>query len=133
MAGYSATVRNDMLTQLSNAVDGGTGAGTLTLYDGTQPATGGTATNALVTITLPDPAFNAPSNGTMSTASSVSGTVGTSGTATWARMSDSAGTFVADFSVGGTGSGADIELDNTSLVAGGTVTINSFTITEGNA
>ena len=133
MAGYSTTVRNNRLQQIANAADGGTGAATLTFYDGTQPATGGAATNALAVVTMADPAFAAPSGGSMSANAIATANITASGTATWARLADSAGTFVADFSVGATGSGADIELDNISLVAGGTIDVSSFTITEGNA
>jgi len=130
---YSTTVRNNRLTQIANAVDGGTGAGILTIYDGTRPATGGTATNALSQHTMSDPAFGTPSSGSMTANAIGSATASATGTATWARITDSAGTFVCDMDVGATGSGAELELDSTSITSGQTVNINSLVINEGNA
>jgi hypothetical protein len=53
------------------------------------------------------------------------------GTATWARITDSADTFVCDASVGT--SGADINLNSTSITVGGIIRITSGTLTAGNA
>ena len=55
------------------------------------------------------------------------------GTATWARIADSAGTFVGDVDIGVSGSGATIVMNTTSIVAGGSISITSAQITEGNA
>jgi hypothetical protein len=55
------------------------------------------------------------------------------GTAVWARIEDSDGTFVMDLNVGAAGSGQDIELVNTSITMGQAIGIASATITEANA
>jgi hypothetical protein len=132
--GLSSTVRNNRLTQILNAIDGGTGAGTLKIYDGTRPATGGTATNLLATLTFSDPCGTV-SGGVLTFSAITSGTgtaaAGAGTTATWGRIADSAGTFVTDCSVGT--SGADINLNSTNIVQNATVSVTSGSITEGNA
>lgn len=130
----STTLRNNRLTQIVNAIDAGVGAGKLRIYDGVQPATGGTVTNLLAELTLSDPCatvangvltFSAISNGS-GTAAAASGTL-----ATWGRIVDSAGTFVLDCTVGT--SGADINLNSATIVQNATVSVTSGTITEGGA
>jgi hypothetical protein len=53
--GLSLTVRNNRLTQIVTPIDAGAGNGLLRIYDGTRPATGGTATNKLAELTLSKP------------------------------------------------------------------------------
>jgi hypothetical protein len=53
-----------------------------------------------------------------------------SGTAAFARFISSDTNKIADFTVGLSGSGADMILDNTTIVAGGVFNINTFTITD---
>lgn len=135
---YSTAIRNARLQVVADAINAGAGAGKLRIYNGTRPATGGTATTLLGELTLNDPATDpATVTGGVLTLD-VSPTVqdasaDASGTATWARLVDSTNAFVADLDVGGTGSGADIELSSTTIVAGGTITVTSGTITAGNA
>jgi hypothetical protein len=60
-----------------------------------------------------------------------SGTAASTGTATWFRIVQTDGsTHVLDGTVGT--SGADLNLNTTSIVSGATVSITSFTITAGN-
>lgn len=126
---YSITERNARLTQILNTIDGGSGDGKLIIYDGTRPATGGTATTALATFTLPKPS-GAVATGVLTFNSITGVSITTTGTATWARFTDSAGTFAADVNVGTTGS--DINFNSVAFSAGATATITSGTITEGN-
>jgi hypothetical protein len=132
--GYSTALRNARLNQITAQVDAGAGAGTLRIYDGTRPATGGTATTLLAELTLSDPSFGAAAAGEL-TANAISDdtSADASGTATWFRIVDSAGTFVLDGDAGASGSGAELILDDTSIVAGGTVAISSLVVTAGNA
>lgn len=129
---YSTTLRNNRLDQITSAIDGGTGAGLLRIYDGSRPATGGTATTLLAELTFSDPSANSASSGQL-TASSITqdSSANATGTATWFRVVDSAGTFVMDGSVGT--SGSDLNLTTTSITATQPVSITSFVITEGNA
>lgn len=125
---YSTTIRNNRLTQVLNAIDTGTG-GLLKIYDGTRPATGGTVTNLLATLTLPKPSGTVASSVyTFNAITAVSITA--TGTATWARITDSSGTFCQDCNVGT--SGSDINLNTTALVINAQISVTSATITEGN-
>lgn len=130
--GYSTTVRNNRLTQVSNAIDGGAGAGLLRIYDGTRPATGGTATTLLAELTFTDPCAASVTGGVLTfDAIAADTSANATGTATWFRCVDSAGTFVVDGDVGT--SGSDLNLNSTSISTGQEVSITSATITEGNA
>ena len=126
--GYSTTLRNAQLDAITTAVGN---AGKLQIYDGTRPATGGAATTKLAEFTLGTPFSGAAAAGVLSPnlPSNTTGIVG--GTATWFRITTSGGTFVIDGSVGT--SGADCNLNTTTISAGGTVSITGFTITRGNA
>lgn len=127
---YSTTVRNNRLTQVLNAVDGGAGNGLWRIYDGTRPASGGTATTKLAELTLSKPSSTV-SGGVLTYASITNATALATSTATWSRVTDSTGTFVIDGNVGT--SGSDLNLNSTSINTGVTVSITSATITEGNA
>lgn len=112
---------------LDSGLDAYNSAG-IKIYNGTQPATGGGshADTELASGTLPASAFAAASAGARAPASTWSLTVGTTGTAGWARITASGGGII-DMSVGqGTG---DLSLDDSSLVSGGTVSVTGGTIT----
>ena len=115
-----------------DAIDGGAGAGLLRIYDGSQPATADTAVGAqvlLAELTFSDPAFGAASNG-VATASAITAdpSANATGTAVWFRVVTSAGTAIFDGTVGT--SGADLNLNTTSIVAGAEVSVSAFTYTQ---
>jgi hypothetical protein len=124
-------VRTNRLTQVGNAIDGGAGAGLIRIYDGSRPATCGTATTLLAELTCSDPAF-ASNTGGVATFDSITddSSANATGTATWFRAADSTGTCVMDGNIGT--SGSDMNINNTSIALGQTVSISSATITEGN-
>jgi len=116
---------------LVDLIDAGAGAGTIKIYDGSQPAGPSTAITSqvlLATLTWSDPAFGAAASG-VATASAVTddSSADATGTATWARIADSDGTAIFDCDVGT--SGATLNLNSVSIVAGGIVRITSFTVT----
>jgi hypothetical protein len=121
-----------LATTLADAVDSYLGAsGTIKIYTGTQPATAdSTATGTLLaTFTLGNPGFGSAVNGVI-TLSGTPLTVAASntGTAGWFRMWKADGTTaVLDGSVGT--SGAQINLNTTSITSGVNVSITSGTIT----
>jgi hypothetical protein len=121
-----------LATTLADAVDSYLGAsGTIKIYTGTQPATAdSTATGTLLaTFTLGSPGFGSAVNGVI-TLSGTPLTVAASntGTAGWFRMWKADGTTaVLDGSVGT--SGAQINLNTTSITSGVNVSITSGTIT----
>jgi hypothetical protein len=111
---YSVAARNAMLDEITAAVGA---SGLLRIYDGSRPATGGTATTLLAELTLNAITSDSSANAT--------------GTATWFRIVTSGGTHVIDGNVGT--SGSDLNLNTTSIVSGAAVAVTSFTITGGNA
>lgn len=126
--GYITTLRTTRITALLTGI--GT-SGFLDIYDGTKPATvGGTATTRLAHIPLQATAGTVTS-GVLTFNTPMTVAAAASGTATWARLTNSGGTAQADMTVGL--SGADINFDSVSFVSAGTVTVSSLTITEGNA
>jgi len=112
-------------------IDAGSGAGTIQIRSGTQPADPNDAATGtlLATLTYADPAFGATTTGGVSTASSISddSSADDTGTASWARNLDSDSNPVFDCDVGTTG--ATINLNSVAITAGGTVSITSFTMT----
>lgn len=131
--GINETIRNDRLDVLTAAVDAGTGPGVIKVYDGTRPATGAAITTEtlLVTGTFSDPSAAAASGGVLTFNSITGANAVATGTATWARIEDSDGNFIADMDAGT--SGTDLILNTTSLVTGGPVAFTAATITAGNA
>jgi hypothetical protein len=115
--------RTDLLdTGIDTAFD----SGVFEIRTGTQPAAATDAATGtqLVSITLPADAFGAVSSGAMAKAGTWQGTAGASGTAGWCRLRNSGDTVRIDGAVG-----AELTLDNTSISSGGTVTINTATVT----
>lgn len=133
--GLNATLRNARLNLLRDALDAGTGPGTLKIYTGPRPATGAAITTEtlLATMTFSDSSAVDASSGVLTFNPITGANAVADGTAAWARAEDSEATFVMDLSVGATGSGTDIELNTTSIVTGGPVSVTSATITAGNA
>lgn len=133
MAGLNETIRNSRLNVIRDAIDAGTGAGTLSVFSGTRPSTGGTETTLLGTLTFSDPSAPDATGGVL-TFNDITedSSADESGTASWARVEDGDGTFVMDLSVGESGSGADLILNTTDIVAGGPIRVTSGTLTEGN-
>jgi len=129
---YVTALRNARLDAITTKIDAGAGAGLLRIYDGTRPATGGTATTLLAELTFSDPSSAAAASGVL-TASAITqdASANATGTATWFRVVDSAATFVMDGNVGT--SGSDLNLTTTSITATQPVSVTSFEITEGNA
>ena len=125
---YSTAVRNAMLDAITSAIGA---SGLLRIYDGSRPASGGSATTKLAELALSATAAPGASGGVL-TFSSITqdASADATGTATWFRIVTSGGAFVLDWSVGT--SGSDLNLTTTSIVATQPVSVTSFVITEGN-
>ena len=125
----SVAARNAAADGVVDLLDGGAGAGKIEIRDGTQPANPGTAASGtlLATLTLSDPAFGAATGG-VATANAITDdtNAAASGTATWFRAYDGSDVAVIDGSAGETGT--DLILDDAAIVAGGTVSISSWTV-----
>ncbi|EGB15157.1 hypothetical protein DND132_1951 [Pseudodesulfovibrio mercurii] len=132
--GFSTTVRNALLDRIVELIDADEAAGALNFYDGTQPSNGGATTNLLCTAPLAYPCAEATAAAaSLSLTAPAAVLPSTAGTATWARLTTNAGTFIADLSVGETGSGANIIIGDADLATSVAVDIQSITLTAGNA
>lgn len=129
LAYEAATLRDAMLDAITTRAGN---AALLRIYDGSRPATGGTATTLLAELTCGTPFAAAAVNGVLTLgAITQDSSANATGTATWFRIVQSDGTtFVLDGNVGT--SGSDLNLTTTSIVATQPVSISSFVITEGN-
>ena len=131
---FSVSARNNQLDSLETTV--GTSA-ILRMRSGTVPANCAAADSGtvLATVNLPSDWMSAASGGSKTllgtwqdTAADATGTVG------HFRIYDSAGTTChMQGTVTATGGGGDVTVDNTSFSSGQQFTVNSFTITAGNA
>jgi hypothetical protein len=123
--GLASTLRDTRATAIVTAAGA---SAKIKYYNGTQPATGGTATTLLATLI---------GGATLGTVTSAVMTIGAvtqnnathvSGTPTWVRITTSADVFVADINIGSGG------MTFTGTIATGVdITLNASTITEGNA
>lgn len=134
---YSTGLRNAKLDALETRT--GT-TPTLVIYSGAAPANTSEANSgtALVTMTLPSDYMAAASGGTKAKSGtwedSSADATGTAGHfRLYANSTTNSGECVMQGNCGATSSGADMELDNTSISSGQQVTISTFTITAGNA
>ena len=129
---YSTTVNNARLDAIETAI--GTSA-ILRIRTGSVPATPATADagTVLATLSLPSDWMAAASSGTKAKSGTwTDASADASGTAAHFRIYASDGTTCHIQGTAGT-SGTDMILDSVSFTAGQTFTVNSFTITAGNA
>lgn len=128
--GYSTTIRNNKLQAIIDAIDLGAGAGLIKWYDGVRPATGGTVTTLLGTLTCSDP--SATKSGGVLTFSAIASDTSADATATvtWGRVTDSTATFCFDLNIAA--AAADIIVNAAAIVTGAALSITSWTITDGN-
>lgn len=131
----SAAARNAACNAVVDLIDAGAGAGHVEIRSGTRPANPATAATGtlLATIPLNDPAFGNAATGVATAATTptalTDASADASGTATWFRVYDSNNVAIMDGDIGATGSGADMELSATSIGAGQSVTVTSWTVT----
>lgn len=128
MPDYNTTVRNDRMFVVRDASNGGK----LALYDGTKPAPGGAVTTKLAEFNLATPCGSV-TGGVLTFTDPANATVIADGQATWARITNSGGSWVADFTVSQVGGTGEIRLTEDNLTTGMALDVTSLTITEGNA
>lgn len=129
---FVTTAKNNALDTLKTAVDAGAGAGTIKVYNGTQPTTANdaiTSQTLLATLTFSDPCGTTSSGTLTMSAITQDSSADATGTATWARIADSTGATVFDVDVTVTGAGGSLQFNTTNFVIGGPVLISSFTVT----
>ncbi|MEO3922706.1 hypothetical protein ABGB07_02305 [Micromonosporaceae bacterium B7E4] len=134
----STAARNASADAIVALINGGSGAGVLRIYTGTQPAGPGSSPTGtlLVSCTLSDPAFAGAVSGSaaLDVTPSVTASATADGTAGWFRLLDSTeaastGLGVLDGSVTATGGGGELTLATTTITTGLTVTITAGTVT----
>lgn len=134
----NTAARNAACDAVVDLVDGGSGAGMIRIYSGSQPATPATSPSGtlLAEFTCSDPAFGSASTGvaTLDITPALTDTGITDGTAGWFRILDSTeaagtGLGIIDGSVTATGGGGQLTLNSTSIATGVNVEITSGTVT----
>lgn len=128
---YSVAVRNAKLDQVEATVGP---SAVLKIFSGAEPANCAAAdpSGLLCTINLPADWMANAASGTKAKSGTWSGAASGTGTAVSWRIYDSGVTTCHLQGNCGQGSG-DMSLDNTNIAIGQTVTVNSFTLTAGNA
>jgi len=130
---YSVNIRDAQANQIESTIGA---SPILEIRTGNPPANTSAVDSGilLVSMTLPADWLGVASNGAVSKLGTWSATASAGGTAGHFRIKDSTGTTVhIQGTVTATGGGGDMELDNTNIASGQTVTINAFSITVGNA
>jgi hypothetical protein len=128
----STAVRNARLDAIETAI--GTAA-VMKIFDGSLPANCGAADagDVLATLTLPSDWLAAASSGSKAKSGTwEDASADDTGTAQYFRIYASDGTTCHLQGTVGVGSG-DLQVNTTSFVAAGAVTITSFSLTDGNA
>lgn len=129
----SVAVRNAMLDQIETTI------GTtpyLDLRTGAQPAdcSQADAGTELEHMALPSDWLAAASSGSKAKNGTWTGTADAAGTAAHFRIKETTDTTChMQGSITATSGGGDMELDNTTIAIGQTITVSTFTITAGNA
>lgn len=118
---YSSTIKDNRMTQVLNAIDGGPAAGYIEICSAAYAS-------VLATITLSDPCGSVGSNILTFTMPKSDTSADNTGTAAIARIKDSTGTICVSGLTVGTSS-TDIVLTSLAITAGDTVTLTSATIT----
>lgn len=129
----SVAVRNARLDAIETTI-GATAF--LDIRSGAQPANCGLADagTELAHIALPADYFAAAASGAKAKAGTWQGTGAADGTAGHFRMKDNGDTTChMQGSITATAGGGDMELDNVSIATGQTITVTTFTVTDGNA
>ena len=127
----ATTARNASTDGVVDLIDAGSGAGTVDVRTGSQPASAQDAATGtlLATIVLSDPAFGASATGVATAGDPASVNAVAAGTAGWFRVKDSDGATVFDGSVSASGGGGDMIVSNVSIASGQPVDVTSFTYT----
>jgi hypothetical protein len=122
---FGSTLRTNRVGQIQTTVGG---SGTLKIFSGAEPANCAAAdpAGALVTITLPA-TFLTSSGGVTTIAGTWSASASGTGTAASWRIYD--GSAVCHVQ----GNVSDMTLSNNSIASGQTVSVTSFSVTDGNA
>lgn len=127
----ATTGRNAAANAIRDLIDAGSGAGTIKIYTGTQPASPQDAVSGtlLGTLTCSDPCAPGASTGVLTfSAITQDSAADATGTAGYARIADSSGNAVLDIECT-TSTPNTLQLNTLSIVVGGPITCSSLTLT----
>lgn len=131
---YSAAVRNAQLDAVETTIGA---SAVLKIRTGAPPADCATADSGtvLATLNLPSDWMNAASGGTKTKLGTwQDASADADGTAAhWRLYANDGTTCHAQGTITATSGGGDMELDNTSIATGQSVTVSTFTLNRGNA
>lgn len=134
MAQFALAVRNATATARRDAIDAAATPGVVRLYTGSMPADADTAVGGqtlLGTVTCAQPCGSVADGKLTFSSLTQDDSADASGTAAWARIEDGDGNAVVDLTVSATGGGGELQLNTTSIVAGGPIQIDALEISEG--
>lgn len=116
--------RNGAADGVVDKIDAGAGAGKLKIYTAAKAS-------LLASLTFSDPAFGDAATG-VATANAITddSAADNTGVAAVFTATDFDDNVVLEGTVGGLASGEDMELNTTNIVAGGVVSVSSFTFTQ---
>lgn len=117
--GFTTALRNARMDAITSSVGA---SGRLKLYDGTQPATGGAATNLLCDLPCSATFAPAAAGGVLTVNAITTTNAALSGTCTWCRVTTSGGTAIMDAPAG-----AAVTTTVTGSASQDTVTVGSAT------
>ena len=125
---FRTTIAASLLTRIDTGTTNP--AAVFEFYTGAMPATMGGAITAtkLGTLTCANPSGTVAAGVLTFSAIAQDDAADAGGTAGWARVLDRDGAEVLYLAIGAVGSGADVEMSNTTVVAGGPLRITSATI-----
>jgi len=115
----ATAVRNTRAQAIADAIDAGSTGGWLRIYSGTRPATAGGSIDPFTNLVMGELNFSKPckssiDNGVLTFASiAQDASANNSGTATWARITNSDGGFCMDLDVTNNSGNGDIKLNST--------------------
>lgn len=130
---YSTTLRNDQLDQIEDTIGA---SAKLQFRTGSPPANCAAADSGslLCEIDLPSDWMANASGGSKSKSGTWSNTASAAGTLGHFRIKDSTGTTThIQGTITASGGGGDMTVDNVAVSVGQTITVNTFTISRGNA
>lgn len=129
----ATATQNAMADAVAARADSGTGAATIKVYTGGQPASANSAVTGtlLATFTCDDPAFDPSAGGVIDLVTVPLASTGVAnGTAGWFRLAASDGATVLDGAAGIAASGAELILNTATISIGVDVEVTSGTITQ---
>jgi hypothetical protein len=128
---FSNALKNSILTPIQAAIDAGPGPGKMEIYSGTIPTDCATAIGVQVllgTLTYSDPCGVVASNVLTMSAITQDSSADASGTASFARITDSTGATIIDIDITNTGGGGTLQMNTTNIVIGGPILCSSFVV-----